>query len=448
MGIIYKITNKINGKSYIGQSQQSDTLIKKSVLEYNRIKEHIWSISKSNGILYRAIRKYGLENFSIEILRWADNSVCDFWEIYYISKYDTLAPNGYNLSEGGRNAGVHQDTREKLRDFMIAYFNRKGRVLYECPHCDYKSRDKDAFNKHRKNLTHQHMDKGLSLEGAKIEARKQKGMVLSRAISNYYKTHISWRKGYKTDETEKEAVEKCEKYLNWWKNYSIDNCKKYPSQNSKDKQERTFYNYIEYLKEVRSNRRGIFYQKVYDSIIGYGLGYLFYNEEEKALEKVKEMVAYWIELKGDNYRTILPSQNSKDEKECVIYAWIVKYTCILRGTIKDGNIYESIGNFLEEKGLLHWVVHPTYDEKAIKKWRERVQMWKDECSKNGTDPFSRRPSQVGKNKDGTRNAVECKIGKHISDYNCIIRGTSKSGAKRHPVVEQFIRNEGFNWFIE
>ena len=447
MGIIYKFTNKITNKDYIGQSQQSDTLIKKCALEYSRIKEHIWSITNSNGILYRAIRKYGLENFSIEILKWCDNSLCDYWEIWYISKYDTLAPNGYNLSEGGRNMGVHQETRQKIREFMISYFNKKGRVLYKCPHCAYKSRDKDAFNKHRNNLIHQNLDKGLSLEEATTEASRQRGFVLSRSISKYYETHTNWRKGCKTEESEKEALEKCNDYLNWWRNYSIENNKKYPSQNSDNKRERTFYNYIEYLKEIKLNRRGIYYEKVYESIIGNGFGHLFYNEEEKALEKVREMVEYWIETAGINYRITLPSQNSSDEKECAIYAWTIKYTCLLRGTIKGGNIYKSIEIYLEEKGLLHWIIHPTYNEKALGKWRACVEDWKNECAKNDIDPFSKRPSQVGKNKDGTRNKVECKIGKYISDYNCIIRGSSKSGAKRHPEIEKFIRDEGFNWFI-
>ena len=88
-GYIYKITNKVNGKSYIGQTRNS--------VEF-RWRQH--KNNKNGYALHAAIRKYGAENFEVETLEKCDISRLDEREIYYIDKYDTFN-NGYNLSKGG-----------------------------------------------------------------------------------------------------------------------------------------------------------------------------------------------------------------------------------------------------------------------------------------------------------------------------------------------------------
>ena len=83
---IYKITNKINKKSYIGQS----------INPVRRFKEHC----KNSTIIGKAIQSYGIDNFSFEILGWFEDY--NEKEKYYIQYYHTLVPNGYNLQEGGQ----------------------------------------------------------------------------------------------------------------------------------------------------------------------------------------------------------------------------------------------------------------------------------------------------------------------------------------------------------
>ena len=83
-GIIYKITNKVNGKSYIGQTRYT--------IEF-RWKQH--QHKKDNTYFHNAIHKYGIENFSIEILEKCDIEDLNSREIFYIAKYDTFV-NGYN----------------------------------------------------------------------------------------------------------------------------------------------------------------------------------------------------------------------------------------------------------------------------------------------------------------------------------------------------------------
>jgi len=95
--IIYKVTNLINGKCYVGQTRTS---LKE------RWKGHC-KPSKSKSILTQAILKYGKDNFKIEIL--VDNISCfkilDSLEVYYIAIEGTMVPNGYNLKYSHQGSG-------------------------------------------------------------------------------------------------------------------------------------------------------------------------------------------------------------------------------------------------------------------------------------------------------------------------------------------------------
>lgn len=85
---IYKITNKINGKAYVGQSKH----IKR------RWREHVNGLE--NSTIGNAIKKYGEENFSFEILESCSIEELNDREIYYIDKLDTYG-KGYNVTTGG-----------------------------------------------------------------------------------------------------------------------------------------------------------------------------------------------------------------------------------------------------------------------------------------------------------------------------------------------------------
>lgn len=92
MSYVYKITNKINGKMYIGQT--SRTLAE-------RFDEHCREVCSQrfkHRPLYEAMIKYGVENFSIELLEETDHP--KEREIYWIEYYGTFK-NGYNATFGG-----------------------------------------------------------------------------------------------------------------------------------------------------------------------------------------------------------------------------------------------------------------------------------------------------------------------------------------------------------
>ena len=98
---IYCFTNKISNKKYIGQSRDLETRKKSHLRNYDNP-----NLVTYNGLFYRAIRKYGIDNFDYEILYKEDNflsqNVLNELEHYYIKLYDSYGENGYNMNEGGR----------------------------------------------------------------------------------------------------------------------------------------------------------------------------------------------------------------------------------------------------------------------------------------------------------------------------------------------------------
>ena len=97
---IYKITNQINGHSYIGQTIFS---LEKRFAEHQ--KDSLRTNLK-NRPLYSAFRKYGIENFTIELIDTCEVSEVAEREQYWISFYDTYK-NGYNATLGGEGKSFY-----------------------------------------------------------------------------------------------------------------------------------------------------------------------------------------------------------------------------------------------------------------------------------------------------------------------------------------------------
>lgn len=91
MPYIYKITNNINNKVYIGKTIRS--------LEI-RFKEHLKDSDVEDNKLYRAMRKYGKENFSIEKIEEVSKEILSERERFWIKEYDSYY-DGYNATFGG-----------------------------------------------------------------------------------------------------------------------------------------------------------------------------------------------------------------------------------------------------------------------------------------------------------------------------------------------------------
>ena len=117
MGYIYKIRNIITNKCYIGETKKSNPLL--------RWNEHKSKIQKGIGCpaLQDAVKKYGVENFTFVILIICFDEDRYKYEMEYIKKYNTMAPNGYNLTPGGEGGGFYgkkhsQETINNISNFM------------------------------------------------------------------------------------------------------------------------------------------------------------------------------------------------------------------------------------------------------------------------------------------------------------------------------------------
>jgi group I intron endonuclease len=122
--IIYKATNKTNGKSYIGQTVR--TLAE-------RRREHLNSAGNLGRTtrpiaLHVAISKHGSGNFSWEVLEeCATQAQLDVREKFYIKLLKTLAPDGYNGTSGG--VGMNSDMADRVREKIAT----KMRLLHQDP---------------------------------------------------------------------------------------------------------------------------------------------------------------------------------------------------------------------------------------------------------------------------------------------------------------------------
>lgn len=112
---IYIIKNKINDRVYIGQSNDTE----------KRFISHCKESSAKRGVslIDRAIQKYGRENFYYEIL---ESQITNYneREKYWIKYYNSLKPNGYNITEGGEEPPVKRsalsfDDIRKVRDTLV-----------------------------------------------------------------------------------------------------------------------------------------------------------------------------------------------------------------------------------------------------------------------------------------------------------------------------------------
>jgi group I intron endonuclease len=103
LAYIYKITNKINGKIYIGKTTLTIPL---------RWKEYKWKSRNalSNHVpLYQAMAKYGINNFEITEIEQCNDDDVDNREKYWISFYDSYN-NGYNATLGGEGKATCDHT--------------------------------------------------------------------------------------------------------------------------------------------------------------------------------------------------------------------------------------------------------------------------------------------------------------------------------------------------
>ena len=116
-GWIYRLTNLIRNKAYIGQTDDFK----------RRMRDHKNGSNIHNSYVDRSIRKHGWHNFKVEIII-ADvpEEDLDNLETCYIDVEDTMAPNGYNLTRGGGGIRGYKFTAEQCENCSRAQFRRQA----------------------------------------------------------------------------------------------------------------------------------------------------------------------------------------------------------------------------------------------------------------------------------------------------------------------------------
>ncbi|MEN9918900.1 MAG: Enterococcus phage [Bacteroidota bacterium] len=119
MYYVYKITNNINNKVYIGKT---NNLAK-------RFKQHVSKRNKHVSIIKRAIQKHGEKNFSFEkIYEHKDEAVIIAKEYEFINSLNTLLPNGYNiLNRQNERLSFDESTKKKLSNSVQRSSVRRGK---------------------------------------------------------------------------------------------------------------------------------------------------------------------------------------------------------------------------------------------------------------------------------------------------------------------------------
>lgn len=132
MGYIYKIQNILNNKVYIGQTVKAPQ---------KRFQQHKNNFNKpyfSQIVLYKAFKKYGIENFSFEVIEKIENEKLDEREKFWINYYDSYF-DGYNSTLGGRLVELYN---WDIDDIIDKYFELKSarKVANEIG-CDHSTID-------------------------------------------------------------------------------------------------------------------------------------------------------------------------------------------------------------------------------------------------------------------------------------------------------------------
>lgn len=196
---IYFILNTLTGKYYVGQTQHS--------LNY-RWQGHIKKARQARlgkikqTYLYKAISKYGPENFEIRpVFRCQTKEQLDAAEIFFIGLFDATNKNfGYNCTFGGHGGSCTQEVRDRISDTKRG--KKRGPFTLE----------------HRENISRSLTGRKRPLEDRLIMSRNRKGKKFSSEVrANMSRGHLGKKLSEDHKRLAKEGKERAKKLreLRW-----------------------------------------------------------------------------------------------------------------------------------------------------------------------------------------------------------------------------------------
>ena len=192
---LYKITNQVNNKKYIGITNDFQ----------RRFREHK-NGHNPNSLIFRAIKKYGEQNFNFEILKsnLSIEEACEL-ETLYIKQENSLTPNGYNISKGGNINVGSSNGRAKLTDEEVQYIkDHRDQPLYVLYDKFNEKIGYDAFKEIYWNHTYPDIQPHVDMYPHNLEFSNQftsnnkldYGQVVE--LRKKYAQQIPWREVYNT----------------------------------------------------------------------------------------------------------------------------------------------------------------------------------------------------------------------------------------------------------
>lgn len=230
--IIYKITNNINGKAYVGRTKDLE----------RRLKQHIThSVCKA---LHRAIKKYGIENFTISILHESDNfeEMIEAERAFIVSE-NTMTPNGYNLileTDQGREPSEETRVRMSTSQQKQIRYNKNGYFGVKESRNGFVGRtyyDKQEFSKLFKTKieaaeAYDKVNLYLRGVGCKLNFPEKLQQYLQEDLKSYFEWFC-----YKESQTSKYKGVSWHKLLKKWRAYYYQNGKQIIVGNFEDEEE-------------------------------------------------------------------------------------------------------------------------------------------------------------------------------------------------------------------
>lgn len=209
MGFIYKITNKINGKGYVGVTMRKDPK--------ERWRQHELCAKRDNGcpLLSAAIVKHGIENFKFEVLIICFDEDVFHYEVDYIAKYKTLAPAGYNSSVGGKFGNGfkgHKHSEETKK-----HLAKTSKEINNSPEMrkaqserlkKYTQQMHEAKRKKKEAAINKLIEEGMTQDEAVKQIKAQYAFLYERSKETNKKVSESLKKYYKTQKPEHREARK------------------------------------------------------------------------------------------------------------------------------------------------------------------------------------------------------------------------------------------------
>lgn len=176
MRYVYIIQNLVNGKVYIGQT--NNPRVRKNGHWYN-------GTHHANGHLYDSMRKHGIINFKFSLLEECEVEQVDEREMFWIAHYDSTNPTkGYNKESGGhKNKTLSEETKQKLSAA------NKG-VPFTPERCENISKalsGKSNPKNRRENNPQRGRAISETLKGRPLSEEHKKA--ISETLSTYFATH-------------------------------------------------------------------------------------------------------------------------------------------------------------------------------------------------------------------------------------------------------------------